>query len=68
MNDAKALERRLEAEDRLDDANLIAALRRSAQSAQSALKVIHRDNMELRQTLGLPSFVDAELSRTKGAP
>lgn len=58
MDKAKDLEAKLMTEGRHMDAEVIRGLRISARSAHTTLKVIHRDNMELRQKLGLPSFLD----------
>jgi len=53
---AKALEELLKAEGRHADALIVQRLRRSGQSAWSTLKVVHRDNVDLRRQLGLPTF------------
>lgn len=61
--DARAVEDRTRAEGRHMDADVIRRLRVSASAAQGTLKTIHRDNMALRQQLGLPSFLDEKQPR-----
>jgi len=39
-------------------ADRVARLRRGYAQAISTLKTLHKDNMELRKRLGLPSFLD----------
>ena len=56
--DAMALEHRLIEEGRHMDAQIVSRLRRGALSVRGTLKILHRDNMELRQRLGMPSFLD----------
>lgn len=58
---AKALEGRLRAEGRHDDAERVAALRRSAIAARETCRALHRDNMDLRRRLGEPPLQLAAL-------
>lgn len=58
MQRAKALEARMQSEGRHADAEIVKCLRLSASVAQVTLQQLHRDNMALRQRLGLPSFSD----------
>lgn len=58
MNDARKLEAELRLEGRHFEADIVQGLRKSLATATATLKVLHRDNMALRQRLGLPSFLD----------
>jgi hypothetical protein len=60
MEAAKQLEQTLSDKGLCQYANVIRDLRLSARSVQSTLKTVHRDNMKLRQQLGLPSFLDEQ--------
>lgn len=56
---ARKLEERLIAEGRQSDAQIVAKLRRSGSSAWETLKRVHRDNVQLRRQLGLPTFAES---------
>lgn len=60
IQEAKEVEQTLKDEGRHHEAQCIMRLRRSAQTARSTLKTLHRDNMELRDKIDakdqLPQF------------
>ena len=56
--EAKEVEDTLRGEGRHMEADRIKRLRLSGSGIQGTLKTLHRDNMELRKRLGLPSFLD----------
>jgi hypothetical protein len=53
---ARAMRDRLREAGNHRDALTIDDVLRTLRSTQATLKVIHRDNMELRRQLGLPAF------------
>lgn len=55
---ARELRDRMRADGFNADAEVIDGVLRSFAATRSTLKTLHRDNMELRQRLGLPSFLD----------
>ncbi|MEM0936755.1 MAG: hypothetical protein AAGJ91_12735 [Pseudomonadota bacterium] len=55
---AKELEGRLKKEGRHGDALVVGDARRALVAARRAALDLHADNMELRQRLGLPSYLD----------
>ncbi|MCE6958310.1 hypothetical protein LAZ40_04470 [Cereibacter sphaeroides] len=55
---ARQVEEALRREGRHFEADAIGRLRRSLSAALGTMGVLHRDNMELRQRLGLPSLLD----------
>ena len=55
---AMQLRDRLRASGDNEGARVLDDLLRGYSTARVTLKVLHRDNMELRQRLGLPSFLD----------
>lgn len=63
---AKDLEDRLKNEGRFADAQIVAKVRKTASSAIGTCKLLHRDNMELRQKLGLPSYLDEKFGGKNG--
>lgn len=63
-HEAKQVEQELRKSGLHRMANVVLNIRRSQESAVATLKVLHRDNMELRKRLGLPSFLDAEKDKT----
>jgi len=63
--EAKSLEGRLIQEGRHMDAQVIARIRKAAASASATCKMLHDDNMALRQQLGLPSFLDSRAAKER---
>ncbi|MFB9149565.1 hypothetical protein [Roseovarius ramblicola] len=60
---ARRVESRLKAEGRHFEAEAVARIRRGYAAAQGTAIVLHRDNMDLRQMLGLPPF-----RKARGSP
>jgi hypothetical protein len=58
ISDAKHVESELKSIGEHSHAQRIARLRKGYSTALSTLRTIHRDNMKLRQKLGMPSFLD----------
>lgn len=56
---AKALAGNLRSMGMIEEAQIIDDLRRSCVSACGTLKVLHRDNVEMRRKLGLKTFAEA---------
>ena len=60
IDEAKAVESLLCEIGEHEAARRVAAVRKGYLTAIKTLRTLHRDNMELRQELGLPSFLDAQ--------
>lgn len=64
--EAQEVESRLRAAGWHMDAETVARLRKGYAAARATAKVLHRDNMDLRNRLGLPSFHEANGIPTEG--
>lgn len=61
--EAQHVERELRAIGENNLADKVMRLRHSHIVATNTLRTLHRDNMELRQRLGMPSFLDCKTAR-----